>query len=86
MAGTDSLSQLYFFGQSSRTIANKYDTSRLATTMSSLDASPSAFYTRSNKTVLGYCMIVGLAVVLYGLDTGEITGFLAMKRFSPPTL
>ena len=36
---------------------------------------------RSNKTVLGYCFVVGLGAILFGLDQGETTGFLAMQRY-----
>jgi hypothetical protein len=33
----------------------------------------------SNKKVLGYCLIVGLAVCTFGLDNAETGGFLAMQ-------
>ncbi len=41
---------------------------------------PSGDYARSNKRVLGYCLLVGLIAVLYGVDSGETSGFLAMAR------
>lgn len=37
-------------------------------------------YRRSNKTVFGYCLIVALGAMLFGIDQGETTGFLAMPR------
>ncbi|RFU26555.1 hypothetical protein B7463_g9780, partial [Scytalidium lignicola] len=36
---------------------------------------------RSNKKVMYYCFVVGLGAILFGLDQGETTGFLAMPRF-----
>ncbi len=39
---------------------------------------------RSNKPVLGYCLIVGLGAMLFGIDQGETTGFLAMQRYLQP--
>ncbi|OQU96574.1 hypothetical protein CLAIMM_02638 [Cladophialophora immunda] len=39
-------------------------------------------YTRSNKRVIGYCLIVGLAAMGFGLGSGETSGFLAMPVFN----
>lgn len=38
-------------------------------------------YKRSNKRVIGYCLLVGLLAVTQGLDIGETAGFLAMPRY-----
>jgi hypothetical protein len=38
-------------------------------------------YARSDKRVIGYCMLVGLLAVTQGLDTGETAGFIAMPRY-----
>jgi len=35
----------------------------------------------SNRTVLGYCLIIAIAPILFGLDYGGTAGFLAMPSF-----
>ncbi|RFU30415.1 hypothetical protein B7463_g5904, partial [Scytalidium lignicola] len=40
-------------------------------------------YRRSNRTVFGYCLVVALGAMLFGIDQGETTGFLAMPKLLP---
>jgi hypothetical protein len=35
----------------------------------------------NHNTVLTYCAVVGLGAILFGIDQGETTGFLAMPRY-----
>ncbi|KAL7904468.1 general substrate transporter [Trichoderma velutinum] len=39
-------------------------------------------YRRSNLKVIGFALIVSLAAILYGLDLGETSGFLAMPVYN----
>ncbi len=49
--------------------------------MATFSDTPVTEYKRSNKKVIMYCCIVGLGAILFGIDQGETTGFLAMPRF-----